>query len=306
MSSALEQVLEQVEPPGAEATEAARQRLAGREGLGNLASTALTLAGARHVALPPVNRKMIIVCAADHGVAAEADGAALANEIAAGAATVNVFARAAGAQVTIVDCGVRDPSALIDGVTSLAIAPGTSDLRAGPAMTGEQALAAFETGVALTLSVAGSGLDLIALGQAGAGGDRAAAAVVASLREGTAPVDALACCGGFDIGVLAGVCVAASVIRIPIVLDGTVVPAAALLAVRMAPATAGYLLAGHAGESDTDRAALAAVGLEPIGDLGVTAGCGAGAAAVLPVIDAAARLLREPVSQKRLPIVRDH
>ncbi len=72
----------------------------------------------------------------------------------------------------------------------------------------------------------------------------------------------------------------------------------------MAPAVVGYLIAGHAGASDPDRAALEALGLEPIGQLGLTAGCGAGAAAALPVIDAAARLLREPPSQKRLPILR--
>ncbi len=202
MSGALEQVLEQVEPPGAEATEAAQTRLSGRSGLGRLGPTAVTLAGARHVALPPVDRKMVIVCAADHGVTAAADAADLANEVATGAATVNVLARAAGAQVTIVDCGVRNANGLVDGVTSLAVGAGTDDLRRGSAMTVEQALAAFETGVALTLTLAGSGLDLIALGQAGAGGNEAAAAMIDALREGarlsTPSLPAAASTSGFS------------------------------------------------------------------------------------------------------------
>ncbi|RMH41027.1 MAG: hypothetical protein D6689_12145 [Deltaproteobacteria bacterium] len=306
MPTALDQTIAEVEPPSETAMDAARSRLAGRSGLGALEALAIQLAGARHVALPPVARKRVVVACADHGAAETPDGAARAAAIAGGGATVNVLARAAGAEVTVVDCGVRDPDSLPPGVVPLAIGRGTADVRREPAMPREAAVEALDTGVALVLSLAGRGLDVLALGQAGAGANAAVEAVVAALRAGCAdPVDVLARRGGYDLGVLAGGLLAAAALRIPTVLDGAVVPAAAALAVALAPAARAYVVAGHAGATAADADALAAAALAPLVDLGITAGEGAGAAVALPAVDAAARLLREPPSRRRLPIALD-
>jgi nicotinate-nucleotide--dimethylbenzimidazole phosphoribosyltransferase len=305
MADTLHTVIAEVDAPSETLAAAARERLSGRDGLGRIGELAVRLAAIRGSALAPVDRKMVIACAADHGCAPDASAAAAAAEIASGSAVVNVLARSAGAQVTVVDCGVRDPVALPEGVARLAVAPGTADIGAGPAMSRDHAVTALETGIALVLTLGGSGLDAIALGQVGDGGPRAASALVDALASELSvdgAVDVLARTGGLDLGVMAGACVAASAMRIPIVLDGAVAPAAALLAMRLAPHVAGHVIAGHAGVTDADRTAL---GVDPLLDLHIAAPGGAGAAAALPVLDAASRLLREPAANRRLRMVRD-
>jgi len=301
MDSTLAQVRAAIEPASDAAASKAHRRLQGRRSLGRLYDGAICLAGARHVSTPPVDRKRLIVCAADHGQAGESS-TEVVNAIAAGAAEVNVLARAAGTPVAVVDCGMHEPSALAPAVLSVPIAPGGTP----PPMSIEQAVTALETGIALVLSFAGEGLDLLAIGQASTPGAGAAAGRLGQALIADAEADALALLaevGSFDIAVATGLCLAAAAIRIPVVLDGAGAPAAGLMAVRLAPAARGYLLAGHPGIDDSARAALAALELQPLIDLHMTASDGTTAAAALPAVDAAARLLREPAHHRRLRIV---
>ncbi len=294
--------------------------------LGTLAGLAERLAAARHSARPSVARPSIAVCAADHGASDEAERSAsarAARAFATGKAPLNVLARGIGAQIHVVDAGLVAPvagSASGPDVVDCRLGAGTADLRHGPAMTRDQAVRALDAGAALAKSLAGAGMDALGLSQVGAGGSLAAAVLTAALlgqpndvvvvdalaRNGlpvdapSEPVAALAAVGGFELGVLAGLCLGASAQRAPLVVDGGVATSAVLLAARLAPPVVGYVFASRPGDDHTARTALAALELEPVLDLGLAAG-----AALVPamsLLDSAARLLAEAPS-RGLPVV---
>jgi nicotinate-nucleotide--dimethylbenzimidazole phosphoribosyltransferase len=125
------------------------------------------------------------------------------------------------------------------------------------------------------------------------GADAAAitAAQAANPSPGGEPLELLSLFGGFELGVLAGIILAAAAIDLPVVLDDHGTWAAALVAARLAPPAAEYLFAAHPGGSPGHRAALTALGLSPIFELGLAHGEGTGAVLALPVLDAAAGLL---------------
>ena len=103
----------------------------------------------------------------------------------------------------------------------------------------------------------------------------------------------LAAFGGAEHAALAGLMGAAAGRRVPVVLDGVIAGAAALVAAALCPGVTAYLIAGHRSTEPGATAALAALGLEPILDLGLRLGEGSGGVLAVPVVQAAARLLRE-------------
>ena len=328
----LAHVLDAISPASAAQAYGARMRLGGQHGreLGRVEVLAERLAAARHAPQPAVARKLVVVCAADHGVATARPGQpsttrAALSQIATGEAAVCAAARAAQASLVLVDCGVRDDElsagiATPAGIVDVRIGNGTADMRAGAAMTPAQALACLHTGIALLLSLVDAGADIVALGHLGAGsrvasgalvaactgaapstlgmGDRdaIAAALAASRPDPAQPLAILAAVGGFELGVMTGLVLAAASLDIPVVLDDHGTSAAALLAARLQPHVAGYLFASHAGSTPGHRRALHALGLPVIFDVGVAQGEATGAILALPIIDSAARLLapREP------------
>ena len=279
------------------------------------------LAGARHAPRPTVARRLVLIVAADHGVldpglalgAAHPTATAL-TAIAAGDAAVVRVARGAGARVLAVDAGVAEPAHV--PASTLPLSPGraSGDLAAGAALTPVEVVAALEAGIAATTALIEDGVDVLALGALGLGGDLAAAAVTAALTGGGAdlapddgrdlvaralghvvpgatPLDVVAAVGGRDLAVLAGVVLTAAALHVPVVLDGAVTTAAALVAARLAPAAAGYVVAAHAGGGAAAIAARAALDLTPIVAAGLGHGEGTGAAMALPVLAAAADAL---------------
>ncbi len=271
------------------------------------------LAGARHRPRATVSRPVIVVAAADHGVLDPGPGlgadhptAVELAAIARGDAVLMTLARAAGARVVVVDAGVAVPAGNTVGAVPWRA---TADLVSGPAMTAARATAALEGGIAVATALIEDGADLLVLAGLGAGGELAATALVAALTGEAAPADddglvaaalarvgtrleasaALAELGGGDLGVLAGMVLAAAASHLPVVLDGPVATAAALVAATMMPAVGGYLLAAHAGGGWTARQARATLGLAPLVGQGLGRGDGCGGALVLPVL--AARLL---------------
>ncbi|WP_428267404.1 nicotinate-nucleotide--dimethylbenzimidazole phosphoribosyltransferase [Haliangium sp.] len=296
---------------------------------------AARLAAAQHLSSPRLEQACVLVCAADHGLAGESARAPL-RRLTQGHGPLMTAMRMAGeatrTSLALVDCGLRppvsatadpDPSAPDpDGVIELGLGAGTADIRVAAAMSPAQAAAAVHTGIALLLSLAEGGLDVLALGQvapAAVPGARAVSgAVVAALidagpgldeldRDDRAavaaalerhrpdpddPLAVLAALGGFDLGVLAGAMLAAASIRVPIVLDDHGTAAAAVLAARWQPALPGYLCAAHAGTARAHRLALRALGLTPLFDQAVAHGDGAGAALALAPLAEAARLVR--------------
>jgi nicotinate-nucleotide--dimethylbenzimidazole phosphoribosyltransferase len=250
----------------------------------------------------------------------------LAN-FASGGAAVCVLARTAGAELVVVDAGTAAP-ADHPAIRDLRVGAGTANAVEGAAMSRRQAVDAVERGAALASELARSGTTLVALGDMGIANTTAAAAVVAALLgcdpafvcgpgtgldpdgvshkadvvarmlarnrpDASDALGVLATVGGFEIGLLAGVVLGAAAERVVVVLDGFITAAAALLAVRLAPAASGYLVASHRSPEPGHPIVLADLGLEPLLDLGLRLGEGSGAALALPLVHAARAILAE-------------
>jgi nicotinate-nucleotide--dimethylbenzimidazole phosphoribosyltransferase len=266
----------------------------------------------------------------DEGVSAypaEVTAQMLVN-FARGGAAINVLARQSGTRLLVVDMGTRAPAPNADGVVSRRIGPGTRNFTRGPAMTAAEAVQALETGIALAAGLADDGIDLVGLGEMGIGNTTAASALTAALLglpaaevtgRGTGiddetwrrkveavrralevnrpdpadPLAVLAALGGFEIAGLAGVALGAAARRLPVLADGFIASVAALVAARLAPAVAGYVLAAHRSVEVGHRVVLAALGARPLLDLDLRLGEGTGAALAVPLIQAAVRLLHE-------------
>ena len=180
------------------------------------------------------------------------------------------------------------------------------DLMAGPAMTVVDAALALEAGIALAVSLADDGLDVLAVGALGVGADVASAALLGAALgapptglldpvaeaagengaalAGAGGLEQLAALGGAEIGVLAGLMLAAASTNVPVILDSYATGSAALVAAALAPNAAGYLVAAHAG-TFTHARILAHLGLHPVFDVGLGHGEGTGAAMIMPLID---------------------
>jgi len=314
----LRHVIESIRPASRAHGEAARRRVASA-GVPPLDRLALVLGGAQHTARPRAVHRTIVVCAGDHGVGdpgvalGPAHPTALAAcAIADGSAALAQLARASRAPVVLVDAGVREPAALPASAIRLARGP-SGDLMAGPAMTVVDAALALDAGIALAVSLADDGLDVLAIGALGVGADVASAALLGAAlgapptglddavaeaagaqgaeQASAGPIEQLAAFGGPQTGVLAGLILAAASMNVPVILDSYATGAAALIAVAFAPQAAGYLIAAHAG-SFTHARMLAHLGLHPVFELGLGHGEGSGAAMVLAMVDHVAALAR--------------
>ncbi len=245
-----------------------------------------------------------------------------------GGAGINVLARHMATRVVVVDMGVAADLEPREGLISKKIAYGTQDMMLGPAMSHQQALAAIEAGLEVLEQEVEKGLDIVGTGDMGIGNTTASSAITAvmtgkpvaevtgrgtgiderqlahkvrvieralALNEPDAndPLDVLAKVGGFEIGGLIGVMMGAAAHRIPIVIDGFISGAAALLATRMAPRLGDFLIAGHISAERGHRAVLKRLGLKPLLDLEMRLGEGSGAALAIFLIEAAVKALAE-------------
>jgi nicotinate-nucleotide--dimethylbenzimidazole phosphoribosyltransferase len=245
-----------------------------------------------------------------------------------GGAAINVLARAASARVVVVDMGVIEPLAAHPDLVVRRVAAGTRNMVFGPAMTRAEAVQAVEAGMEVLFAEADRGLDIVATGDMGIGNTTAASAIVAVLTgravaavtgRGTGiddaalaakvaviqtalsinrpdaadAIDVLSKVGGFEIAGLAGVALGAAARRIPVLVDGFISGAAALVAASLCPEVRPYLIAAHQSAELGHRAVLESLQLTPLLDLGLRLGEGSGAALALPVVDAAVRTLDE-------------
>lgn len=246
----------------------------------------------------------------------------------AGGAAINVLARQAGARVRIVDVGVAADLGEDPGLIGRKVAYGTADFTKGPAMTAEQAAQAIQVGLDAVAVEYEIGLDLVATGDMGIGNTTPSSAIIAALTglpvaqvtgRGTGvdeaglarkveaveaalavnrpdPQDAfdvLQKVGGFEIAGLAGVIIGAASHRVPVVIDGFISGAAAVIAAGLAPGVKPYLIASHRSVEIGHTAMLDRLGLRPILDLDLQLGEGTGAALAFHVVEAAARILNE-------------
>jgi nicotinate-nucleotide--dimethylbenzimidazole phosphoribosyltransferase len=246
----------------------------------------------------------------------------------AGGAAINVLAAHAGARVRIVDAGVARDTPDAAALTRLRLAPGTGDFTTGLAMTRDQAAAAVAAGIAIVEEEARAGLDIAGCGEMGIGNSTSAAAIISAVtgrppgsvtgrgtgidddrfeakvqvvRDALAlhrpdpddGLDLLSKVGGFEIGVLAGVYLGGASRSIPVVMDGIISGAAALVAQAIAPGVADYLVAAHRSAEPGHTATLEHFRLEPLLELGMRLGEGSGAALGISICVAACRVLDE-------------
>ena len=190
MSERVERAVAAVAEPDAAVGRAVQARLdlktKPRGSLVGLERLAVRIACIQRSESPVLGTPVVIVCAADHGVAAEGVSAYPASvtaqmvaNYAAGGAAVSVLARHAGARLVVVDCGVAEPLA-VAGVLDRRIGPGTASMLRGAAMTRAQAIQALETGIALAEEELGEA-GVVALGEMGIGNSTSAAALTCAL-----------------------------------------------------------------------------------------------------------------------------
>ena len=321
---------------GARATERQAQLTKPPGALGRLEGLAERIAGITGEARPRLERRLVVVATADHGVTAQGVSAypaevtaqMVANFLRGGAA-INVLAGHAGARVRVVDAGVAAETPRDERLLRLRLMPGTDDFTLGSAMPRDVAARAVAEGIRLFDDErAGDGCDIVACGEMGIGNTTSAAAIIAAVTgrpvrtvtgRGTGVDDArfeakveaieralalhrvdpadgltvLSCIGGLEIGVLAGVYLGAASARVPVVIDGVISAAAALIAAAMTPHVMFAMLASHLSVEPGHAAALEHLELEPLLDLGLRLGEGTGAALGITLCVAACRLLDE-------------
>jgi nicotinate-nucleotide--dimethylbenzimidazole phosphoribosyltransferase len=245
-----------------------------------------------------------------------------------GTAAVNAIAATVGAEVLVLDVGVASELADHPRLRRARVRPGTADLSEGPAMSRADAATAVLAGAGAAEDLIAGGADLLVTGDMGIGNSTPAACLVAAFAgrpaaevtgRGTGIDDAtlalktkvvahaidlhrpdasdalgvLAAVGGLEHAALAGLILAGAAHRIPVVLDGVNAVAAALAAAVLRPEVVGYLLAGHRSVEPGASAALDHLGLEPLLDLQMRLGEGTGGLLAVPIVIAAAAVLRD-------------
>ncbi|MGD8368957.1 MAG: nicotinate-nucleotide--dimethylbenzimidazole phosphoribosyltransferase [Desulfobacterales bacterium] len=247
----------------------------------------------------------------------------------AGGASINVLARHAGARVVVADLGVADDFDPALPIFHKKIRKGTDNFARGPAMTRHEAQRSVEAGIEIIEALLAQGpVHLLGTGDMGIGNTTPSTAIaavftrkpvseiagrgtgiddtgllrkIAAIEQGLAvnrpdptdPLDVLAKVGGFEIGGLAGLVIAAAANRIPVLCDGLISTAGALIGCRLAPKAVDYLFASHRSVESGHGAMLDHLGLFPLLDLGLRLGEGTGAALAMGLMDAATRILPE-------------
>ena len=251
----------------------------------------------------------------------------------AGGAAINVFARQNGLHLAIIDAGVAHDFGKRAGLVDAKVAAGTANYIEEAAMSAEQCAQAMARGAEISRNLAANGCNVVGFGEMGIGNTAAASLLTHCLTgqplaecvgRGTGLDDAglarkqalldkalqryLACggsndplavlaeFGGFEIAMMVGAMLGAAEAKMTLLIDGFIVTSAALVATRLAPALADYCVFCHRSAEAGHRAQLAALGAEPLLDLGLRLGEGTGAALAFPLVEAALNFLNEMAS----------
>ena len=263
-----------------------------------------------------------------------------------GGAGINVLARMVNARVIVVDMGVAADMPLTEGLVNLKVRKGTSNFAQGPAMSRDEAVSVIAKGIVLLEKELRNGLDIVGTGDMGIGNTTSSSAITAVMTgkpiaevtgQGTGieaqalsrkvsviekalalhqpdpadPIGVLSKVGGFEIAGLAGIILGAAKNKIPVMLDGFISGAAALIAAGLAPRVKDYLIAAHRSAEPGHDAILKHLGLSPLLDLKMRLGEGTGAALGMSLAEAASKIMNEMatfeearVSGKKEPAVK--
>ena len=251
----------------------------------------------------------------------------------AGGAAINVFARQNDLHLAIIDAGVAHDFGKRPGLINAKMAPGTANYLEEPAMSAEQCAMAIERGGEFCRNLSSNACNLVGFGEMGIGNTAAASLIThcltgASLADcvgrGTGlddaglarkqglleqalqryraaggdndPARVLAEFGGFEIAMMVGAMLGAAEAKMTLLIDGFIVGAAALTAIRLVPAVADYCIFCHRSAEPGHAAQLQALGAEPLLDLGLRLGEGTGAALAYPLVLGAVNFLKEMAS----------
>jgi nicotinate-nucleotide--dimethylbenzimidazole phosphoribosyltransferase len=245
-----------------------------------------------------------------------------------GGAGINVLARQAGADVAVVDVGVNYDFGDAPGLIDRKVVRGTKNMLDGPAMSRQEAEKCIEVGLELAAEYKSKGYHMFGTGEMGIGNTTPSSAIAsvftgrpasevtgrgtgiteealaakakvierAIQTNGPDPGDAigvLAAVGGAEIGAIAGLCLGAAINRVPVVVDGFISTAGALVAYKMEPKVVDYMFAAHLSAEAGHAAMLDLMGLRPILDLGLRLGEGTGAALAMMLLEAGLNIYRE-------------
>jgi nicotinate-nucleotide--dimethylbenzimidazole phosphoribosyltransferase len=299
--------------------------------LGRLEQLGVHLAAMAGACPPPLPRPAaVVVFAADHGVVEEGVTPwpqevtrQMVRNFIAGGAAINVLARQAGIEVLVVDVGVAGPTS---GAVNRRVADGTRNLAKGAAMSGIEVRRALDVGAETAERLIGEGARCLITGDMGIGNTTSSAALISAftgaaaadvtgrgtgidderlaLKTGIvgaaaarcselAPLETLAEIGGIEIAALAGFISAGAAAGVPMILDGVITVAAAVVAEALAPGVKYWCLAGHCSTEPGAVVGLTHLGLEPLLELGLRLGEGTGGVLAHSLVEAAARVLSE-------------
>ena len=244
-----------------------------------------------------------------------------------GGAGVNVLARHVGAEVRVVDVGVAAPVSA-DGLISRNVKAGTDNFAVGPAMSMNQALQAIGVGVETAAQAIADGAMLLGTGEMGIANTTPSAALFAALlgvdveeitgrgtgidddtlvhkisviKQGlrvnssalTGPLETLACLGGLEIAAICGMVLECARNRVPVVIDGFISSAGALVAIQLAPQAADYCFFSHMSAEQGHRLFFEKIGHRPLLDLDLRLGEGTGAALAMGIIEGGVKIIKE-------------
>ena len=295
-------------------------------GLGKLEELIAGIAGIQGTEMVDIRKKALVIFCADNGVVEEGVSqtgqevtAVVAENFVDGKSCAAIMCRRAGADLFPVDVGMAADTPRVE---KRKCRRSTSNISKGPAMTREEAVFAVEAGIAKAEELKSLGYNMIASGEMGIGNTTTSSAVasvllgkapeemtgrgaglsdeglqrkISVIRRAIAvnqpdpgdPIDIISKVGGFDIAALTGLFLGGAALKVPVVADGLISAAAALLAVRTAPFCRDYILPSHVSGEKAAAAVLSEMGLSPIIHAGMHLGEGTGAVALFPLLDMA-------------------
>ena len=335
----LQDAIDKIKCPDKQAGERVKEAFAQRGGLaddwGEIADLTARYAAARGCSRLAIPRKAVVLMAADHGVAARGVSA-FSQEVTvqmvcgylAGCTGANVMARHAGAELIIVDVGVKGDLPLDSRIMDRKVARGTADFACGPAMSRSDAVKALEAGIEVAYECAANGVQLLGLAEMGIGNTTSSAAITSvmcnlpvdqSVGRGSGvgdqrlqikkqavlsalavnhpsrsdALDVLSKVGGFEIAGLAGVILGGAACRVPVFVDGIITTAAALIAQGLQPLACEYMLGSHLSAEPAHREMLGTLGLSAPLNLGMRLGEGTGASLGMTLLDAGIAIAKD-------------
>jgi len=327
-----------IQPIDPVAAAAAQKRLDNltkpRGSLGRLEELAAQVSAIRGAMAPRIGKKVILTFAGDHAVTAEGVSTVpqevtvqMVHNFLGGGAGVNVLARHVGAEVRVIDVGVKEPIAA-DGLIQRKVRPGADNIAQGPAMSEAEALAAIGVGIEVARQAITDGADILGTGEMGIGNTTPSSALYALLLPATVaevtgrgtglddaglrhkitvieqalavnrdrcatPLGALAAVGGLEIAAICGVVLAAAKSRVPVVVDGFISTAGALVALKLCEHVKGYCLFSHMSAEPGHRIFFDSMGFRPLLHLDMRLGEGTGAALSMSLVEASLKILHE-------------